>query len=214
MPMTLYAMSGSPYARRVWLALEYKGLPYELKALSFDAGDFEKPEFRALTPRRRVPVMADDGFVLYESAAIVEYLEDKSPQEPHLFSTDIHQRALQRRMVREADQYFSAGLEHLVEAVLFTPKERISLERIETACAEIRKESAFWEAAIIDDYLAGALSAVDLTLYPQIALIRRIAQRNPDIVSFELPEPKMAAWMARMDALPIVRRTWPPHWKS
>lgn len=214
MAMTLYAMSGSPYAWRVWLALEYKGLPYELKTLSFDAGDFQKTEFRALTPRRRVPVIADDGFVLYESAAILEYLEDKSPQEPHLFSPDFRQRALQRRMVREADQYFAAGLERLVEAVLFTPRERRSLERIETACAEIRKELAFWEAAVVDDYLAGGLSAADFTLYPQIALVRRIAQRNPETVSIDLPAPKVTGWMARMDALPIVQKTWPPHWKT
>jgi glutathione S-transferase len=37
--------------------------------------DFRNPEFAALNPRRRVPIIEDDGFALYESAAIVEYLE-------------------------------------------------------------------------------------------------------------------------------------------
>ncbi|MGA7325589.1 MAG: glutathione S-transferase N-terminal domain-containing protein [Rhodomicrobium sp.] len=59
MTITLHMLSGSPYAWGVWLALEYKGLPYELKMLSFDAGDFQKPEFRALSRWRKVPAIVD-----------------------------------------------------------------------------------------------------------------------------------------------------------
>jgi glutathione S-transferase len=212
MALTLYYMSGSPYAWRVWLALEHKGMSYELKSLSFDAGDFKKTEFAALTPRRRVPVIVDDGFALYESAAIVEYLEDKQPREPRLFSTDLHQRALQRRMIREADQYFAAGLERLVGAVLFTPKERWSKPEIDGAAADMKKELAIWEEGITSDYLAGSLSAVDFTLYPEVALVERIGKRNPGLLP-PLYGPKMDAWMRRMEALPVVQKTWPPHWK-
>ncbi len=119
MALTLYYMSGSPYAWRVWLALEHKQIPCELKTMSYDAGDFKKPEFLALTPRRKVPVIVDDGFALYESAAIVEYLEDKQPTQPRLFSADLRQRAIERRLVREADQYFAAAMEHLVDFTLY-----------------------------------------------------------------------------------------------
>src|SRR6266704_6026625 len=129
MALAFYYASGSPYAWRVWLALEHKGIPYERKTLSFDAGDLKRPEFVALNPRRKVPVIVDEGFALYESGAIVEYLEDKRPGEPRLFSADLRQRALQRRMVREADQYFAAPMERLVEAVLFTPPERCRKSR-------------------------------------------------------------------------------------
>jgi glutathione S-transferase len=59
------------------IALEHKSIPPELKLLSFDKGDLSTPAFRALNPRGRVPALEDDGFALYESAAIVEYLEDK-----------------------------------------------------------------------------------------------------------------------------------------
>jgi hypothetical protein len=65
-----YYGSGSPYAWRVWLALEHKGIPYHRKTLSFDAGDLKTAEFGALNPRRRVPVLVDDDFALAESAAI------------------------------------------------------------------------------------------------------------------------------------------------
>jgi glutathione S-transferase len=94
MALTLHYLSGSPYAWRVRLALEYKRIPYELKPLSFDAGDFKRPEFLVLNPRHRVPVIVDDGFSLYESAAIVEYLEDRLPAEPRLFSAGLRERAV------------------------------------------------------------------------------------------------------------------------
>jgi glutathione S-transferase len=214
MALTLYYMSGSPYAWRVWLALEHKRIAYELKTLSYDAGDFQRPDFLALNPRHRVPVIVDDGFSLYESAAIVEYLEERWPQEPHVFSTELRQRAVQRRMVREADQYFAPALEHLATAVLFTPRERWSNERIGAASAEIKDELEAWESAVAGDCLAGALSAVDFTLFPQIALVQRIGTRNPGLLPAELIGPKMSAWMRRMEALPGTRKTWPPHWRG
>jgi glutathione S-transferase len=214
MAVTLYYLSGSPYAWRVWLALEHKGIPYALRTMSYDAGDFRNPEFLALNPRHRVPVIVDDGFSLYESAAIVEYLEDKQP-EPRLFSTDVRQRAVQRRMVREADQYFATALEHLVEAVLFTPKERWSQERIAAAAGDIKRELEIWETLIAaGDYLAGPLSAVDFTLFPEIALVQRIDRRNPGLLPADLIGPGIGAWMRRMEAVPCVQKTWPPHWKA
>jgi glutathione S-transferase len=106
MAVTFYYASGSPYAWRVWLALERKGIPYHHKLLSFDAGHLKTPEYTALNPRQRVPVLVDDDFALYESAAIVEYIEDRWRNGPALFAHEPRKRAVQRRMVHEADQYF------------------------------------------------------------------------------------------------------------
>ena len=64
MAIVLYYGSGSPFAWRVQLALEHKALAYERKVLSFSAGDTRKPEFVALNPRHRVPVIVDGDFVL------------------------------------------------------------------------------------------------------------------------------------------------------
>jgi glutathione S-transferase len=213
MGFTLYYASGSPYAWRVWLALEHKGIPYERKTLSFDAGDLRTSEFLALNPRHRVPVIIDGDFILYESAAILEYLDDRWPEEPRLFAVDIRQRALQRRMVREADQYFAEALERLVDAVLFTPPEQRSQDRIAIACADLRKEFAFWDGAMTGDFLAGTLSAADFTLYPEVALVQRIDRRNPGAIEADLVGKRMSAWMRRMEALPSTQKTWPPHWK-
>jgi len=213
MALTFYYASGSPYAWRVWLALEHKGIPHEMKTLSFDAGDLRKPGFLKLNPRHRVPVIVDDGFALYESAAIVEYLEDRQPGEPRLFSADPRSRAVQRRMVREADEYCAHAMEQLVEEILFTPKTKWSNKRIGAAFTGIKNELAMWEAAIAGDYLTDAPSAADFTLYPMVALTLRIAKRKPDLAAAELTGPKLGAWLRRMEALPAVRKTWPPHWK-
>jgi glutathione S-transferase len=107
MAVTLYYASGSPYAWRAWLALERKGIPYRHKLLSFDVGHLKTPEYVALNPRQRAPVLVDDDFALYESAAIVEYVEDRWPNGPALFAHEPRERAIQRRMVHEADQYWA-----------------------------------------------------------------------------------------------------------
>lgn len=212
MAVTLHYMSGSPYAWRAWLALVHKRVDFALRRLSYDAGDLATPEFVALTPRRRVPVLVDDGFALFESAAIVEYVEDRWPGEPRLFPADLRQRAIVRRLVREADQYVAATMDRLTAAILFTPPERREPQRIAAACDRMRKELALWETAIAGDYLAGALSAADFTLYPQLALIERMSMRNPGAIPADLAGVKIGAWMQRMAALPVVQATWPPHW--
>lgn len=202
MSVRFYYGSGSPYAWRVWLALEHKGIPYHRKTLSFDAGDLKSTEFGALNPRRRVPVLVDDDFVLAESAAIVEYIEDRWPSGPALFARAPRQRAIQRRMIREADQY----LPDLGQRVA-------SGEGSKDALNDLRRELALWEDAATGEYLSGELSAVDLTVYPFLALFLRLAGRRADFVKDDVIGPRLAVWIDRMRTLPIVERTWPPHWK-
>lgn len=212
MAFVFYYASGSPYAWRVWLALEHKEAFYELRTVSFDAGDLRSPAYSAINPRQRVPAIEDDGFALYESAAIVDYVEDKWADRSPLFSPDVRLRALQRRIVREADQYFADAMERLVDAVLFTPADRRSQQAVDRAAAGLAKEFAFWEPRISGDYLTGQISAADYTLYPMTALVFRIGARNPGTIPPDIAGPSVSAWMARMAALPIVQKTWPPHW--
>jgi len=202
MSVKFYYASGSPYAWRVWLALERKGIPYHLKTLSFDAGDLKTAEYVALNPRRRVPVLVDDDFALAESAAIVEYIEDRWPLGPALFDQDARKRAIQRRMVREADAYLAEIGTRFVSG----PASKDLAD-------DLHDELKLWEGAASGDYLAGELSAVDLTVFPLMALFLRLAGRNPDFVKNEFVGPRLSAWIDRMEALPIVKHTWPPHWK-
>ena len=65
-------------------ALEEAGLPYRTRLL--DQGDQDKPDYRALQPFGQVPILEDDGFVLFESGAIVLYVGERSetllPKDP------------------------------------------------------------------------------------------------------------------------------------
>jgi len=212
MGLVFYYGSGSPYAWRVWLALEHKHIAYELRTLSFSAADQRKPEYLAINPRHKVPAIVEDGFALYESAAIVEYVDEKYPG-PKLFPGDARQRALVRRMVQEADQYYAAVMQNLVDQVLFTAQQNWNAERIDEGRQALARELALWESLIRGDCLAGDLSAADFTLYPLIALSLRMDRKKPDLGVRSSIGPKISAWMTRVEGLPYFQTTWPPHWK-
>jgi len=214
MAITFYYGSGSPYAWRVWLALEHKSLPYELKAISFSEGDHKKPEFLKLNPRHRVPVIVDGDFAIYESAAIVEYLDEQYASGRKLFPGNAKQRAVIRRLVREADSYFTEAMDPLLEMILFTKRENWNAEAIAKAHGKFGWELGKWESAFSGDYLAGELSAADFTLYPMLALCLRMDIRKPDLNIAGLVGPKVGAWMKRVEALPYFDKTIPPHWKA
>jgi glutathione S-transferase len=212
MPLTFYYASGSPYAWRVWLALEHKHLEYDLKTMSFAAGDLRTPEFLAINPRHRVPALVDDDFSLYESAAIVEYLDEKYPG-PMLFPGDAQHRAIVRRLVREAEEYFADAMDELLHEILFKPREKWSTDRIQRGRQRLADELAVWEGLVRGEFVAGPASAADYTLYPMVALTLRCDKKKPDLAVASLVGPRLSAWMERVEALPYFRKTWPPHWK-
>jgi glutathione S-transferase len=106
MPLDFYYLSGSPFAWKVWLALEHKQIPYTLHVLSVDAGDLKKPAYRAINPHCKVPAIVHEGFVLYGSSAIVEYLEEAFPDSgAPLWPAGLQLRAVGRRLAAEAEGY-------------------------------------------------------------------------------------------------------------
>jgi len=83
----LYTYFRSGAAHRVRIALALKGVAYESVPVHLvrDGGEQLTPEFRALNPQARVPVLAlPDGDVLIQSSAILEYLEETVPEPPLL----------------------------------------------------------------------------------------------------------------------------------
>src|SRR5262245_36660402 len=84
MSIVFFYGSGSPYAWKVWLALEHKQLPYDLRTLSFQSGEMHKPEFLKINPRGMVPALTDGDHIVFESSVIIEYLEDAYPARPLL----------------------------------------------------------------------------------------------------------------------------------
>ena len=144
--LTLYYGSGSPYAWRVNLALEHKALPYERKVLSFAQGDLKKPEFIALNPRGKVPVLTDGDFVLYESAAIAEYLDEAYPaQGQRLFPGDARRRAMQRRVILETNDYLEKAAEQIWVQAFDKKADERDLGAVATARVSVAPR---WSAAV------------------------------------------------------------------
>lgn len=108
---TLYHLWLSPFCRKVRLVLGEKKLPFELK---FERTWERRPEFLAMNPACKVPVLEDeDGAVIVDSYAIIEYLEERYP-EPSLLGKTPAERAEVRRLAAWFDTLFgrevSAGL--------------------------------------------------------------------------------------------------------
>lgn len=213
MALTFYYGSGSPYAWKVWLALEHKGIPYEFRPLSFDGGDTKTPQFLAINPRGRVPTIVDDGYALWESSAIVEYLEERHPEKP-LLPGDAKMRATARRIAAEADAYLSPAIGRLFELTLYR-KGPADAGQIAEAQKKILEELALFESQVKGPHILGPLSLADFALFPHVRLLRRIEERQPGsgIADLRLP-PKLGAWMKRIEALPYYAKTIPPHWKG
>ena len=215
MALTLYAGSGSPFAWRVQLALEHKALPYELKMLSFSARDTLKPEFIALNPRHQVPVLVDGDFVLYESNAIVEYLDDAYPgRGAPLFPGDARQRALVRRLIEEIDNYFYQATSQVSTQAFWKKPEEREPDKIAAGRKAVVDELALFTRAMRGDFLAGPLSAADFTLYPLVAGLWRAEMKLPDLDATGMLTPELLAWKKRIEALPNFDKTIPPHWKA
>lgn len=92
MMLIIYGADFSTPSNKVRYAANFLGLEYEYRKMNLREGEHLKPEFKKLHPATKIPVIDDDGFVLFESNAIIKYLADKAPSD--LYPRDIKQRAL------------------------------------------------------------------------------------------------------------------------
>lgn len=217
MPIVFYAGSGSPYAWRVWLALEAKTLPYELRMLSFSKGEHKTPAYLALNPRGKVPALVDDGAVITESSAIVAYLEEKYPDKP-LLPADLVERARIRRIASEVDTCLFRHVATLSGLTLHrqgdpAPKADVD-EAWKPVLAELERFAAELRGDFFDDGPTTGptrgLTTADCALIPFLALFRRIHARFPS--PSPIP-PAIDAYTSRMEKRPEVQTSWPPHWR-
>jgi glutathione S-transferase len=202
-----YYGSGSPFAWRVQLVLEEKGVPYEAVLLSFAKGDLKTPEHLARSPRGKVPALEDGDLALYESSAIVEYLEEGWPNPP-LLPADPRARAIVRIEELECVEYFAAAFQPVARQAFFTPPERRDAAALETARAGLRAELARLEARAAargGPFVTGAaLTRADCTWLPFVEIAGR--------AGVEPETPWVRAWRGRMRERPAYARSYPPHW--
>ena len=220
MAIELYWGSGSPFAWRVMLTLEVKGLAYESKLLEFSKGEHKTPAYLQLNPRGKVPTLKDGDFVLYESLAIMSYLDRKYPQPP-LFGKTPEETGLIWRALIECECYMVSSGDKFVRPIFFG-KGLDKVDEIQQAAEAIRRE-----LKIIDERLGSSqwlvgdrISAADIGVFPSVQLLLRAASKesarpfNLNLLPLEQTFPNIARWVQRIEALPNYQRTYPPHWRT
>ncbi len=220
MAIELYWGSGSPFAWRVMLTLEVKKLPYEFKLLEFSKQEHKTAAYLELNPRGKVPTLKDGDFVLYESIAIMAYLDRKYPAPP-IFGRTPEEAGLVWRSVCECESYLLSANDKIIRSIFFG-KGLDKVDEIQQAAQTVRQELKTIDQRLTkSNWLVGAdISAADISVFPVIQILLRAASKEAalplDLVVVPLSEtyPNIARWMRRVEELPNYERTYPPHWRA
>ncbi len=227
MALEVFWGSGSPFAWRVLLALEYKRLPYVSRLLQFSKQEHKSPQMLALNPRGRVPVLKDGDYVCFESLAILYYLDLKYPQPP-IFGHTPEEAGTIMRVICEYQAYIEPRLTTIASGV-FQGNADLSGDEITAAMHAVASEARTIEGRLSrsiegrlsrSDWIVGdAFSAVDMVIFPGIQLLKRALERpqarelSSRFMPVEVNYPSLGRWLARVAALPGYERTYPPHWR-
>ena len=190
----------TPNGRKVSIALEELGLRYEVHRLNLQAEEQLRPEFLALNPNHKIPVLEDDGLVVWESGAILLHLGERHDPEGRILPKDPRQRiaAIQYAFFQTGGIGPNLGR---LGAALRKPGEK-NQEMIETFRAEVARLIGVLER-ILDDgrpYLVGPYSIGDIMHYPWLRLML-------DLGAKEITERKrVVEWLQRIGARPAVQR--------
>jgi len=139
MAIELFWGSGSPFAWRVLLALEYKRLPYVSHVLQFSKQEHKSPQMLALNPRGRVPVLKDGDYVCFESLAILYYLDLKYPQPP-IFGRTPEEAGTIMRVICEYQAYIEPRLTTIASGY-FRVTRICPVMRSPTRCTRVANEA-------------------------------------------------------------------------
>jgi glutathione S-transferase len=199
--LRLYYHPLSTFSRRVRIALFEKQIAHELVVVDMAARKHKEPAYLALNPYGRVPTIDEDGFVLYESTAILNYLE-ATHAKPPLVPADARQRALVDMHMKLCDLQLTRHSGTIIFPKRFLPRERWNEAAMAEAKAEIEKHLAILERQLADKhYLVGQQFTLAEVCY------------MPFIDFFPLmeivPPPTVAAWRERLLARPSALETKP-----
>lgn len=197
--MQLYMTPHSTFCRRVRIALHEKGLRAE--EVQAGAEVRASPAFRALNPYGRIPVLLDGSLVLYESTAILEYLEALRP-DPPLVPSAAGARARVAMHVKLCDLEFTPHAVRIQRPKRLEPEERWDRSAMAQAREPIASHYAKLERELEGrDYLVGNdFTWADLVYVPFLHF-------HP-LLEIELPT-RIAAWWQRLSQRDSVRATVP-----
>src|SRR5712691_5434179 len=147
--MKLYYSAQSRAVRPRWM-LEEIGAPYELVRLNLAAGDQRKPQYLAVNPNGTVPTLVDGDLVLFESAAICQYLTDKFPDKKLAPPAGTPARGLYYQWIH----YAMSGLEPPAVAIFLHSIQKPEAERVPAIVREA-KQALAGSLRVVDRALAG-----------------------------------------------------------
>jgi len=137
MSVTLYVDKPwiSPYAFTAFVALEEKGVAFDVKTVSLAEQEHLRGDYAALSLTARIPALVHDGFGLAESSAITEYIDEVFPG-PRLFPEDARERARARQMMSWLRSDLPALREERPTSTMFFEKARHPLSARAAASAQ------------------------------------------------------------------------------
>ena len=220
MALEIYWGSGSPYAWRALLALEFKRLAYTAHMLDFSKQEHKSPQMLKMNPRGRTPIVRDGDYVVFESLAILFYLDRRFPSPP-LFGATPEEGGTIVRVISEFQAYIEDHLMKIVEAILFQGIEG-RMDELSRALLIVEREAKAIDARLTKtDWIVGdACSAADIVIFPAIKMLLRALGRpqaqdiRTRLLPLEANYPGIDAWLQRMETLPGYERTYPPHWRE
>jgi len=191
----------STYSRRVLITLIEKQIPHELVVVDLVARKHREQPFLSLNPYGRVPTLEEDGFTLYESTAILSYLEAMRPS-PALVPSDARRRALVDMHMKLCDLQLTRHADVITFPKRFLRKERWNEPAMSAAKVEIEKH-----LSILDRQLharkflvAEQFTLADVCYAPFLEFLPLMEISPP---------PAVNAWTERLLARPSVVQTRP-----
>ena len=204
----VYGTAGSTYVWSVRLALAEKGVAHELVEVGFGAHRGEPHLSRH--PFAKIPAFEHDGFQLYETQAILRYIDEGFPVAP-LQSTDLHQFSRMNQIMGIVDAYawpsIAAGV--LVNRVL---KPRMGLPADEAAISAALPRAQLCVSEISrlmgeQPYLTGdRVTLADLMVIPLFYFFGRVPEGEAPLAE----HPNIRPWMRRMEERQSFQVTKPP----
>jgi len=190
--MKLYTYWRSQATFRVRIALAIKGVPHENVVINLEHGDQNKPDYKRLNPQMVVPTLFDGDLKLFQSMAILEYLEEKYPTPP-LLPKDLAARAWVRgfAMINVADSHpliVPRIRNYLTGTLGLSEQQRLAwiqhwlgagLQAMETLLGERKAQSKFChgdtptvaDICLVTQVTPAQLFKVDLAPYPRVTEI-------------------------------------------
>ncbi len=202
--MILYGLPVSTYTAKVRLALCWRGIAFEERE---PPGGYRSEAWRKIVPMGTIPAIDDEGFVLAESEAILEYLEERH-RERELLPQDLRQRAHVRMLARLHDLHVEPSVRALF-VLIRQPQERGRLPQLKATLDD--KLARLAQVARPGPYLAGPQATLaDCGFAVTLPLAERLlgALGSP----LQLPQ-SLEPWQNALNADPQAQRALGP-WRA